>query len=264
MQIEVVKSEKDKICFVLKKSNSTYANTLRRLILDEVPTMAVDIVEFEANNSILYDEMVALRLGLTPLTTDLKSYNLPSECKCDGEGCARCQVELKLKEKGNDTMVEASSLKSKDPAIKPVSSNMPIVKLIDNQDISLSAWARLGTGKDHAKWAPGHVSFMEMANIEIDPKWEASDECIEACPMKKFKILEKKGNKVVVNKDNLINCTMCNACVDCAPKGAIKVTGDDTTFVYSIESWGQLSIKDMMLKALDVLDKQCDTLSALL
>ncbi len=63
---------------------------------EEVPTMAIEDVEFRKNNSILYDEIIAHRLGLVPLKTDLKSYNLPEKCKCKGEGCARFQLTVPI------------------------------------------------------------------------------------------------------------------------------------------------------------------------
>jgi DNA-directed RNA polymerase subunit D len=262
MEFEIIKQENEKIIFILKNTDNTYVNTLRRLILDEVPTMAIDNVEFEANNSALYDEIIALRMGLLTLTTDLKAYNLPDECKCKGEGCARCQVDLKLSAKGGQ-MVYASALKSKDPAIKPVYPKTPIVKLIGEQDLVLTGTAKLGTGKQHAKWSPGHVSFRQMPIIKVDNKLEALDECLDVCPKKQYKILEKKGNKIIVNKDKLMYCTMCDACKACT-NGAISVTGEDSTFIFTVESFGQLPIKEIMVKALDVLNSQCDEFQALL
>ena len=82
--------EKNKLSFVLINSTPSFANAIRRAIVEEVPTMAIEEVEFRKNNSILYDEIIAHRLGLLPLTTDLKSYTISSECKCEGKGCARC------------------------------------------------------------------------------------------------------------------------------------------------------------------------------
>src|SRR3990167_7411824 len=99
MEVRVLENNKEqgKLSFILKDSDPIFANTLRRLMIDEVPTMAIEEVEFSKNNSILYDEIVAHRLGLIPLKTDMKSYNLPEKCKCKGEGCARCQLKLTLK-----------------------------------------------------------------------------------------------------------------------------------------------------------------------
>src|SRR3989339_2182422 len=121
MEIELLSTSKDKstIRFLLKGTVPAFANLLRRVILEEVPVMAIEDVEFRKNSSILYDEMIAHRLGLLPLSTDLKSYNLPSECKCEGKGCARCQLKLTLKSKGLG-MVYASEMHTRDAEIKPV------------------------------------------------------------------------------------------------------------------------------------------------
>ena len=65
-------------------------------MIDEVPTMAIEDVEFRKNNSILYDEMLAHRLGLVVLKTDLKSYDLLEECTCKGKGCNLVSAAIKL------------------------------------------------------------------------------------------------------------------------------------------------------------------------
>src|SRR3989339_1802678 len=169
MEIRVLSNEKEegKLSFIAKDITPAFANTLRRIIADEVPTMAIEDVEFQKNNSILYDEMIAHRLGLIPLKTDLKSYNLPSECKCEGKGCNRCQLKLVLKATKGSGTVYASELKSKDPAVKPVYGDMPIVKLLKGQTLELEATAVLGTGKSHIKWSPGHVWYKYKPIVEI-------------------------------------------------------------------------------------------------
>ena len=156
MEIRVLSNNKEerKVSFIIKDETPAFANTLRRIMTDEVPTMAIEEVEFRKNNSIMYDEMVAHRLGLVPLTTDIKSYNLPEKCKCDGEGCARCQLKLTLKVPKGSGTVYASELKSKDSAVKPVYPKMPIVKLLKGQSLELEATAVLGKGGMHAKWSP--------------------------------------------------------------------------------------------------------------
>ena len=136
-----------------------YANTLRRLILSEVPIMAIELCEISKNGSALYDEMLAHRLGLVPLTTDLKGYNLPTdEEKDSGEYLAKSSCKLTLKAKGPG-IVYAKDLKSKDPKVKPVYPDMPIVKLLEGQEVEIVATAVMGQGKDHVKWSPGHAFF---------------------------------------------------------------------------------------------------------
>ena len=134
MNIELIsKDDKQGIAVVLVKDSSDFfVNTYRRTIIEEVPTLAIEEVEFKDNSSAIYDEVIALRLGLLPIKTDLKSYNLPKECKCKGEGCSQCQLKLTLQAStiGN---VESESIKSKDPKCKPLYPKMPIAKLLKGQ-----------------------------------------------------------------------------------------------------------------------------------
>src|SRR3989344_6056613 len=99
MEITLLNKDKNKLNFVVNGMNSAFANSMRRLALVEVPVMAISDVNFLKNNSALYDEIIAHRLCLIPLTTDLDSYNLKEECKCKGKGCASCQVTLSLDRK---------------------------------------------------------------------------------------------------------------------------------------------------------------------
>lgn len=149
------KSEKDKDVVVFKGVHNTIINSFRRIILDDVPTFAIEDVEVVANDSPLYSEAIAHRLGLIPLKTDFKSYNIKSKCTCGGVGCALCEVKMTLScdEEG---YVMSSLIKSDDPQIVPVYENIPITKLFDGK-VEFNMKAILGTGREHAKWAPGHA-----------------------------------------------------------------------------------------------------------
>ena len=246
--------EKNKVSFEMADTTPSFANLLRRAISEEVPVMAIEEVEFRKNSSILYDEMIAHRLGLTSLTTDLKSYNLPSECKCEGKGCARCQLKLTIKAKGPG-MVYASEIESKDSAVKPVFPKTPIVSLLKNQALELEATAILGQGKEHVKWSPGLAYYKNKPLIEIDlKKCDACGKCVEQCPTKTINITD---NKAVVSKDHLMDCHLCAACIDACPKEAIKITRTND-FIFYLESWGQLDCKKVLLEASSIIDKKLD------
>ena len=127
----VIDKKGNMLTFLIQKADHAFANSMRRMIIDEVPTMAIEDVEFKKNDSILYDEIVAHRLGLIPLSTNLQDYNLTEKCTCKGAGCAKCQLDLTLKTKASG-VIDASKIKSKDPKVVPVYDEMIITKLMGN------------------------------------------------------------------------------------------------------------------------------------
>ncbi|MCB9362205.1 DNA-directed RNA polymerase subunit D [Candidatus Woesearchaeota archaeon] len=246
--LEHADKKKGTMQLVLGKTTPAFANALRRAIVDYVPTMAIETVEFSKNNSILYDEIVAHRLGLLPITTDLKSYMVPDECKCNGEGCARCQLEMSLEQK-EDGLVLAESIKSKDPKCSPVYSSTPIVKLLKNQEIAFVATACLGRGKEHMKWSPGNVWYTYQAKIKVNNASKQFDAFKSNFPPQVF---DKKGkiDASLITTPQLIDA--CEGICD----DVVKVEYDSTSFVFYVESWGQLSCKEMVVEGLNILSNQ--------
>lgn len=58
------------IAFDLIGVDASIANALRRVMLAEVPTMAIEHVYIFNNTSIVHDEVLAHRMGLVPLNVD--------------------------------------------------------------------------------------------------------------------------------------------------------------------------------------------------
>src|SRR3989475_5468068 len=120
MDIKLLSKEQDTLRFVLSGVKPAFANALRRIMLSEVPVMAIDDVMILENNSVMYDEILAHRLGLIPITTDLESYNLPEECTCKSElGCSKCRASLSLEIEASDPVevVYTSHLKPENPDV---------------------------------------------------------------------------------------------------------------------------------------------------
>lgn len=160
-----VKETEDELILEFTKTHPTIVNSIRRVILNDVPVFAVEEVVFNKNDSGLYDEVIAHRLGLVPLKTDFNNYNLRDECKCGGVGCALCEVNFSL-QKQEPGFVYSGDMKSDDPAITPVYENIPITKLIEEQNLEFTAKATLGKGRVHAKWTPAH-SYISENNEKI-------------------------------------------------------------------------------------------------
>jgi hypothetical protein len=69
-EVEVRRITDDYGEFVLRGTDVSMANALRRVMIAEVPTIAIDLVEFENNTTVLNDEFLAHRLGLVPLVSE--------------------------------------------------------------------------------------------------------------------------------------------------------------------------------------------------
>lgn len=256
MELKLLKKDENSTSFILKDVNDAIINTIRRLIVDEVPTLAIEDVKFVKNTSAMYDEYIAHRLGLVVLKTDLKSYDLPSECKCKGKGCAQCQLFLKLKAKG-PTNVYAEEIASKDPKVKAVYPKTLVMKLLKKQVLDVEVKAVLGKGKDHIKFSSGIVYYQGVPEIKFE-NCKLCKGCVNVCPKG---IL--KSNKKIKVTDSL-KCDLCMACVEQCPNKAIKVEGSKKDFIVNIEPFGQLTVKEMLTKAIDVFEGKLDEFSKLL
>jgi len=166
LKVNMLKKSKERIEFEIEGLTPALAGELRRIMISEIPTMAIEWVDFHKNDSVLWDEMIANRLGLIPLVFDPKLYNMKDTCKCGGKSCGQCQVTLVLKKKGPCT-VYSEDLKSSDKNVKPVYDKIPITELAEGQELEFEATAQLGLGKKHAKWQGAIVGY-EISGAKND------------------------------------------------------------------------------------------------
>ncbi|KAK7189201.1 RNA polymerase ii subunit 3 [Paraphaeosphaeria sporulosa] len=164
--------------FIVRDWNLETANSLRRVMLAEVPTLAIDTVEVLDNTSVLADEFIAHRLGLIPLIAeDVDKLVDFRDCDCEDSRCDNCSVTLRLKAKctGNDVMkvyardLVIESMPPSDRLGQPVITDAEgngscIVKLRKGQAIDMRCIAKKGIAKEHAKWAPSAA-----IGFEYDP-----------------------------------------------------------------------------------------------
>jgi DNA-directed RNA polymerase subunit D len=167
--IEVVEKSGERIVVKFNNIPRQYVNSLRRLAISEVPTLAIDDVVIIEKSSVMHDEAVAHRLGLIPLRTDPGRFVMPHECDCKSTlGCSKCRVLLVLDSEANEKtlVVTSGELVSEYELVKPVSKDIPIVVLAPNQKLKFEAYARLGIGKDHAKWQPTAAAVVKDGKDE--------------------------------------------------------------------------------------------------
>jgi len=251
MKIEILEKNDSKIKFLVSDIKTSFAGALRRIMISETPTMAIEWVDFKKNNSVMPDEILANRLGQVPLTYDRKAYNLPSECKCNGKGCSRCQVKISLKKKG-PAVVYSDDLKSTDKSVKPAIEKIPIVELFENQELQFVTTAQLGLGREHAKWKGATVGYKNLPKIKInDIDKKDLEKFVEICPRKVFKI--NNGRLFVTNP---VKCILCMQCTDASKKGEIEVTPVEDAFVFNVESVSGLKANEIVFLAAEILGKK--------
>ncbi|KFG82909.1 RNA polymerase II subunit 3 [Metarhizium anisopliae] len=173
---EFIAADSTRVDFALSRTNLSFANSIRRIIQAEVPTIAIDLVEVEVNTSVLADEFIAHRLGLIPLNAKgVNELNYSRDCDCE-QYCEQCSVTLTLharctsdeimKVYARDLIVDgrhASQVGT--PVINdPEGMGCLIAKLRKDQELKLTCIAKKGIAKEHAKWMP-----TSAVGFEYDP-----------------------------------------------------------------------------------------------
>ncbi|KAI8096567.1 RNA polymerase Rpb3/Rpb11 dimerization domain-containing protein [Halteromyces radiatus] len=153
---------KESINFVLSDTDLSVANSLRRVMIAEVPTVAIDMVEIETNTTVLADEFLAHRLGMVPIDSrEVEKLRYTRDCTCS-QYCPECSVELTLHAKCTEDRtkeVTSRDLITSNPAFVPVAQDkndtgILLVKLRKGHELKLKCIAKKGVAKEHAKWSP--------------------------------------------------------------------------------------------------------------
>ncbi|RDW75611.1 hypothetical protein BP5796_06432 [Coleophoma crateriformis] len=175
--VKITEAGSHHVDFELQTVDLAFANSLRRVILAEVPTMAIDLVEIEANTSVLADEFITHRLGLIPLVSkNVDDVVYSRDCDCE-QYCELCSVTLTLH--ARCTGDEIMKVYARDLVVAPLRPNQwvgnPVItdpealgtvicKLRKGQELRMKCIAKKGIAKEHAKWAP-----TSAVGFEYDP-----------------------------------------------------------------------------------------------
>ena len=174
--LQILDMKPDYIQFELSDTDISMANALRRIMIAEVPTLAIDLVHFSDNSTVLLDEIIAHRLGLIPLASikDMSEWNYGHECDCE-DYCNKCSVRFTLdcdfKEMVRDKQVHEQELAIPVTSRDLISSDPSVeaVRFCNEDEVHLShdagiVIALLGPGKDCSEVA---VTFMIVMLFRI-------------------------------------------------------------------------------------------------
>jgi len=156
------------------------ANAIRRSV-QEIPILAIDEIEVFKNDSVLYDEVLAHRLGLLPLKTDktmLEKSRKKKSSEKKEEGMLY-EAKLKLSKKG-PCIVYSGDIGG---GAEVVFKEMPLTVLKKGHEIELVATAALGKGIEHAKYSPGMFYYREFYEVIPKKGKDADKEFLENLPI---------------------------------------------------------------------------------
>ncbi len=228
--MKIIEQKDNQIVFTAEV-NESVANAIRRYIY-QVPILAVDELEIYKNDSPLYDETIAHRMGLIPLRT---SKSIKEKTKAE--------LKLNVNKEG---MVYSGDMTGD---AKVVYDEIPITSLNKGQELELTAIAKVGRGSEHSKFSAGLLFYRNVVEITTDSSLR--EKIRSASPDNE--IIEK-GNEITIidNRKKEILDICEEICRENGKKPNVEFKDD---LVITLESFGQMDVKDLLLKALDVFKK---------
>lgn len=191
--------------FSLIGLDAAIANAFRRILISEVPTLAIEFVFVHNNTSVLQDEVLAQRLGLIPLKGSVEGINWmrwfkkPTEDDPDSGSNPSDYNTIVLRLDVDCTKNRNAAAGERDPRklynnahvyakdltfhpvgrqeqffvggkeIQPVNPDILVAKLRPGQKIEMELHCIKGIGADHAKFSPvATATYRLMPDIKIE------------------------------------------------------------------------------------------------
>lgn len=268
--------------------DASIANAYRRIILAEVPTMAIEHCFIYNNTSVIQDEMLAHRMGMIPIRADPTKFKWKKkglgpdntgpefslvftlEAKCEkiqGKGADKSGRRedlykdykvLSEKLKWQPLRGQSEMFTGKD-LIRPVHRNILVAKLSGKQEISLKLNCQKGIGRDHAKFSPvATVSYRLMPDIKLLDKitGEAATKLAESFSKGVIEVRGREKEAKVVNAR--IDSGSRNVFRYPDLKDKVKYDLIKDHFIFKIESTGCMPAIDILLQSCTILESKCE------
>ncbi|HEX9708794.1 MAG TPA: DNA-directed RNA polymerase subunit D [Candidatus Thermoplasmatota archaeon] len=261
MKIEVLELEKTHARLLMRDTSTALVNALRRTLIADVPKMAIEDVEFHLGTvqdesgkefeslSPMFDEILAHRLGMVPIPTDLDLFVRRDQCTCSGVGCPNCTIMFVLNKKGPCTVYSGDLEPIGDAKLRVIDDLIPLVKLGEGQAPLIYATAQLGIGREHAKWSPvAGLGFYKYPKLTFHhSRVDDAEGLAKSCPRD---LLQVQDGKVTIPKPE--DCPACGACVE-AGEGAVDLDFEQGSYVFFFETDGSITALRALKEAMKAL-----------
>ncbi|CAH2258345.1 DNA-directed RNA polymerases I and III subunit RPAC1 [Pararge aegeria] len=284
-RIVIVRMDHSEMEFDLIGIHPAFANAFRRLMLSEVPSMAIEKVMIKNNTSIIQDEVLAHRLGLIPLKADPRLFEYRAEDSTEGTEFDTLEFTLKIKCTSNKSQpkdsfraedlyenhsVNSASIKwhpignqasvHKETDVGPVHGDILISKMRPGHELDLHLVAVKGIGKDHAKFSPvATASYRLLPEIILTREVNGIEatllqSCFSPCVIG----LDSDG-RAFVRDARYDSCSRNVYRYDCI-KDAVILSRIRNHFIFNVESVGAMLPNIIFIEAVKILRDKCKTL----
>ncbi|CRL00416.1 CLUMA_CG013683, isoform A [Clunio marinus] len=285
MKIKIEKCKDLELEFDMIGVSPAVANAFRRIMISEVPSMAIEKVYIYNNTSIIQDEILAHRFGLIPLKADPRSFEYKLEEAEEGTelDTLEFRFEVKCTWKNKDCKegrnfdamyknhnVYSSQMKwipkgkqgtlLSENDVGPCESDILICKMRPGHEINLKMLAVKGLGRDHAKFSPvSCASYRLLPDIKITR---------EVCGRDAI-LLQKCFSPGVIEIDKNQCAFVKNARYDNCSRNvyrfphltdAVTMSRIRNHFIFTVESLGAYKPEDIFIESVKVLKRKCQTL----
>nr|XP_048699522.1 DNA-directed RNA polymerases I and III subunit RPAC1 isoform X4 [Caretta caretta] len=244
-RVDVIRMDESTLEFDMVGIDAAIANAFRRILLAEVPTMAVEKVFVYNNTSIVQDEILAHRLGLVPIRADPRLFEYKNQVY---------SKHITWVPLGNQADLFP------DADLRPVHDDILIAQLRPGQEIDVLMHCVKGIGKDHAKFSPvATASYRLLPDITLlQPIEGEAAETLKKCfSPGVIEIQNIKGKKVA---------RVANARMDTFSreifrhddlKNFVRLARVRDHYIFSVESTGVLPPDVLVSEAIKVLIGKC-------
>lgn len=273
---------------------SAFVNALRRLLISEVPTMAIENVFIINNSSFIHDEILSYRLGLVPILANATLFNFQNDKPLNekntivfrlavnstfsifnGKSDKVWSSAMEWLQNGSEMPEEThcqfgNEQANTKPSIQPVYKNILLAILAFGNEILLEAICIKGTGKQHAKWSPVATVWYRLlpeAGLLKDLHHDLAKELDDNIPDLVNLVKIRENYQVVLNdvaKNELWLDKFRRCCTETKWSSYIELRKVKDHFLFTIETSGVIHVTEVVLVAIKLLINKIQRVSTII